>query len=132
MGTNYYWYSEAKCPCCGRESEPLHIGKSSGGWCFSLHVIPEDGINDLGDWVILFDKEGSYIQDEYGDVVNTIDMIQNITQRSWLDREYVNPDWYKQNGAVVGPHGLARHAIDGHHCIGHGDGTYDYIVGEFS
>ena len=35
-------------------NDVLHIGKSSSGWCFSLHVIPEQGINSLQDWVKLF------------------------------------------------------------------------------
>lgn len=50
MGTNYYLHTKPDCECCGRGFEPLHIGKSSGGWCFSLHVMPEDNINTLDDW----------------------------------------------------------------------------------
>lgn len=53
------------------------------------------------------------------------------------------PGWYspmayrsieemlQRNNAVPGPNNLLRHKID-QHCIGHGDGTYDYLVGEFS
>ena len=42
MGTNYYFEDSSEvCECCGRGAESLHIGKSSGGWCFSLHVMPE-------------------------------------------------------------------------------------------
>ena len=41
MGTNYYLHKKPPCEACGHEPAPLHIGKSSGGWCFSLHVIPE-------------------------------------------------------------------------------------------
>lgn len=27
---------------------------------------------------------------------------------------------------------LIRAKVDGAHCVGHGEGTYDYIVGDFS
>ncbi len=50
MGTNYYLHEKPDCECCGRPFEALHIGKSSSGWCFSLHVMPEDMINTLDDW----------------------------------------------------------------------------------
>jgi len=50
MGTNYYLYPASPCKACGRSYEAKHIGKSSAGWCFLLHVIPEEGINDLEDW----------------------------------------------------------------------------------
>jgi hypothetical protein len=32
MGTNYYLHNQQP------EFEPIHIGKSSGGWYFSLHT----------------------------------------------------------------------------------------------
>lgn len=38
MGTNYYLYEKPACACCGREFGSKHIGKSSGGWCFSLEM----------------------------------------------------------------------------------------------
>ena len=68
MGTNYYWSEEAcQSPCkhC-RGGDRLHIWKSSGGWCFSLHVIPYEGINTLDDWKAKFALPGSEIVDEYG------------------------------------------------------------------
>ena len=36
------------------------------------------------------------------------------------------------NYAEPGPNGLVRAKINGVHCIGHGEGTWDYITGEFS
>jgi hypothetical protein len=56
MGTNYYSVrrgveeldSDAFWALRDEDSDDcLHIGKSSLGWCFSLHVIPERGINTL-------------------------------------------------------------------------------------
>ena len=112
MGTNYYWHPAPRCPECGREREALHIGKSSAGWVFSLHVIPETGLLGLKEWfdLILSKKEG-FIVNEYGDVVSPSAMYQVITNR------------YGK---------LKRHEIDGSFCIGHGDGTYDLVVGCFS
>lgn len=140
MGTNYYLQSKDK-------SEPArHLGKSSGGWVFSLHVYPEEGINTWEDvfavcrWTI---GDGGYIKNEYGDEVPFSDFVDIVTNRSrskWIDEEgIVLSSWYKsvedflkKNHAERGPNNLLRHKIDGTHCIGHGNGTYAYIVGDFS
>lgn len=134
MGTNYYWETPAseKCSLCGRSDagEYLHIGKSSGGWCFLLHVYPDEGINDLEDWAYKWQGCG-YIRDEYGRTMSPPEMRGVIT-----DRRHLGPPWSEGtlalNHAVQGPNGLARCEIDGGHCIGHGEGAWDFIVGEFS
>jgi hypothetical protein len=131
MGTNYYLHFKV-CPHCNKPAEILHIGKSSAGWCFALHVNPEGGINDLADWIQKFNADGSKILNEYDDELGVGDMLQIITERSWNGTIVHSDSWYAQNHAQLGPHGLSRHAIDGRHCIGHGFGTYDYITGEFS
>ena len=111
MGTNYYITLDA-CACCGRGGEELHIGKSSGGWCFSLNTHPENGIESLEDWKAVWaDKP---IKDEYGNTINPDEMLRIITQRTWRG-EFPR-----------------RHAIDGSHCLDHGDGTWDVMRGEFS
>ena len=134
MGTNYYLKNDP-CPHCGRSDDRRHIGKSSGGWTFALRVYPDEGINTLEDWKPLF--ASGAIEDEYGDDVSCDEMLSAITERTW-DRKG-NPagyqdlaDWCRQNSAEPGPNGLARHKIDGSHCTGHGDGTWDYLPGEFS
>ena len=114
MGTNYYLHQKPDCECCGRPFEPLHIGKSSGGWCFTLHVMPEDNINTLDDWKFLWDQPGTYIRNEYGEKVTPEEMLKIITNRTWKG-EFPR-----------------RHELDGAHCIGHGEGHWDYILGEFS
>ncbi len=111
MGTNFYLYSKP-CKCCGRSDEPLHIGKSSAGWAFALHVYPEKGINNLEDWKQIFKNADKIIVSEYGDEKTYDEMIDKITNRSH-------------------PRGLNRSYVDGRHCIGNGEGTYDYIIGEF-
>lgn len=142
MGTNYYLHTKPDCECCDRPYEPLHIGKSSGGWCFSLHVMPEDGINTLDDWRALWSAPGAYIRNEYGERFIPDEMERIITERSndrgWDHRQwslmgYANEaHFHNRNHSERGPAGLLRHKIDGRHCIGHGEGTWDYIVGEFS
>ncbi len=128
MGTNYYLH-EFICPTCGRTDEGRHIGKSSGGWCFGLHVYPEEGINDLADWEKRWATRE--IRDEYGCVIPPAVMADVITNRNWSDSRPRTPGWYSANYSEPGPNGLARHLI-GHGCIGHGEGTWDLIVGEFS
>lgn len=112
MGTNYYVRYNI-CDKCGRYDE-WHIGKSGGGWCFSLHVEPESGVDDLEDVKKIMDEGEIY--NEYGDQIDIFTMLKIITDR-----------WDYQS-----IHGLKRHEIDYWHCIGHGNGDYDLIIGEFS
>lgn len=130
MGTNYYLIEREPCECCGRPYERLHIGKSSSGWHFSLHGIPERDLMDLQSWANLLD--GKRIEDEYGCEVSCEAMLRIITERGrdkpapWSTR-YLNDNW-----AEPGLNHLLRHKIDGYHCVAHGTGTWDIIVGEFS
>lgn len=129
MGTNYY-LSANPCPHCGRGPDRLHIGKSSAGWCFGLHVIPELEINSLDDWRKAWGKPGAKIVNEYGDDVPIQKMEDTILKRSW-NGSNLGPTWFRLNHAEPGPNGLARHE-KGRFCIAHGDGTYDLITGDFS
>lgn len=103
MGTNYYYETVGSqpCPTCGRgsDSEKLHIGKSSAGWAFSLHIIPYKDIRSLDDWQKLW-AQGGQIRDEYGESVTVEEMLRTITQRSHST-------------------GLRRH--------GRGDGSYVFV-----
>lgn len=114
MGTNYYLHQEPDCECCGRPFEPLHIGKSSVGWCFAMHVMPERGINTYDDWCDLWNAPGAYVSNEYGERIQPKELMEIITQRVL-------------RGKIP-----QRHQVDGKHCVGHGEGTWDYIEGEFS
>ena len=142
MGTNYYLHDEQKCPCCGRESDPRHIGKSSHGWCFALHVIPEEGINDLEDWEKLLAVPGVIIKDEYDREISVESIMGIITKRSYdisVYKEYAigsSPyrnmeEYHYSNDSMIGPSGLCRSKLNSR-CIKHGNGTWDCIVGEFS
>jgi hypothetical protein len=112
VGTNYYLYENAPCNCCGRPYEELHIGKSSAGWVFSLRVYPEDNITTLEHWKERWSKEGVRIVNEYGDTKTPDEMLSVITQRNH-------------------PQGLLRQDPD-RFLYGRGEGTWDYIIGEFS
>lgn len=114
MSTNYYLYEKPFCPTCERPFERLHIGKSSGGWCFALHIIPERNINTFADWCELWRKSGVRIEDEYGETITPEAMERIVADRLW-------------HGAPP-----SHCYIDGTRCVAHGDGTYDLIIGEFS
>jgi hypothetical protein len=142
MGTNYYLeYDE--CECCGHAPPKKHIGKSSAGWCFSLHVYPPD-IKDLDDWEDLFCTDTNTIVNEYDEVLTPDQMLDIIMNRDWgvewtkerlSSPPYGYIDWkdcFRKNFAVMGPKGLMRYKIDRTHCIGHGEGTWDLCIGEFS
>jgi hypothetical protein len=134
MGTNYYLRKDC-CDKCGRPDDKILIGKSSYGWCFALHVTEE--IKSLDDWFVLFNDKNNKIFDEYGGEVSFDDMKSIILYRAgkpWSGRSNYGSieEFYEKNNAEPGPNNLARSKIDGYHCIGHGDGTYDLITGEFS
>ena len=128
MGTNYYMTSRsAPQP----RAEAIHVGKSSCGWCFALHVMPEMGLTSWDDWLAVLSLPGSLVFDEYGVEVTLHKLVQVVMGRRHSDSK---PDqaFLSQNHAEIGPNGLVRAQIDGQHCIGHGTGTWDLICGEFS
>lgn len=142
MGTNYYAVMEAEeviCPTCGRdghvEQKRLHIGKSSYGWCFSLHVgsAQEPHIpRSLAAWREVW-KTAVRLENEYGETISTEEMERIITQRSHPGGGQKDRSWFVSNYATPGPNNLARHSIKmDNHCVGHGDGTWDLITGQFS
>lgn len=113
MSTNYYLHRrEASCPHCHRAYEPLHIGKSSVGWCFALRVFPngEGGRapKSLEDWKVLWSNPEYEIRDSYGIVLSDVEMLSKVVGR---------------------PRDSKRHDLrDG---VSHGEGTYDLVGWEF-
>jgi hypothetical protein len=134
MGTNYYYHEPDanRCPHCGRcdEGSIIHIGKSSVGWCFSLHVTDE--IRSLTDWTQKW-TEGGRIVDEYGEELTPAAMLERITVRQSRPASDAAHERYemKINHASPGPNGLWRHSLVGS-CVAHGIGTWDLVEGEFS
>jgi hypothetical protein len=55
-----------------------------------------------------------------------------ITNRAWECAAQHPQSVLAKNHAELGPNGLLRSKVDDVHCIGHGEGTYDYIAGDFS
>ena len=123
MGTNYYLKKESpsKCVTCKHDPDEkvLHIGKSSYGWCFSLHIIPEEGINSLDDWKAAWGASGAKILNEYDEEVLPEDMLKIITTRG--------PGKWSPEGREP-----QRHDLDDWNCVGHGSGSWDLVRGEFS
>jgi hypothetical protein len=138
MGTNYYTVkkgveemdSEAFWASRGSEDN-LHIGKSSAGWCFSLHIIPELNIHDLPGWVPYLLDQDRLIVDEYRQVVTYEQMLAIITDRKSNRTCTWTREMYDKNYAEPGPNNLARHSL-GHGCTRQGAGSWDCIEGEFS
>ncbi len=124
MGTNYYLHVNV-CKECGKPEEVMHIGKSSFGWCFSLHVT--DQIRSLDEWIKLIDDLGSkaVIKNEYGDIQTKDQLLSVITDREDYVANCSSDNYSKYKG-------LYRHDIGLFHCIGHGEGPWDLITGEFS
>jgi hypothetical protein len=138
MGTNYYTVkkgveemdSEAFWASRGSEDN-LHIGKSSAGWCFSLHIIPELNIHDLPGWVPYLLDQDRLIVNEYREVVTYEQMLAIITDRKSNRSCTWTPEMYDRNYAEPGPNNLVRHSM-GRGCYRQGAGTWDCIKGEFS
>jgi len=140
MGTNYYW-NTTLCHHCGN-SQQKHIGKSSGGWVFSLRTYPEEGINDLPDWQKIWETQEGEIEDEYGRIVTIEEMLQSITERAnrreWSERDTLPSGYsswqqfHRDNNSCEGPKGLLRHAPNSNWPTTPGAGTWDCCPYEFS
>lgn len=138
MGTNYYLHRNV-CLHCGRSDEPRHIGKSSCGWHFALHVYPSDGINDLQGWVKELEKPDRVIKDEYDQKLTIHELLSVIRDRKRDNPPAAVPwgynSWdhfHRSNQSQPGLNGLVRCQIGAGHCVKHGEGTWDCIDGDFS
>ena len=140
MGTNYYsvkrdvdFESEELFWDLRGTEDCIHIGKSSVGWCFSLHIVPRLGINTIEDWIRMFIEPDRIIIDEYREIVPFDRMMGIITARGRADPCNWTQEMLDRNFAELGPNNLVRHSINSASgCVGHGEGSYDYISGEFS
>ena len=135
MSSNYYAVvAGSPCPHCGHDADAkrLHIGKALVGWTFALHVEPDDPDHPASwtEWLVLICRPGVSILNEYGETVTPAEMRARVMNRA--PREPAPQSWLDENHAIIGPRGLARRRIDGEHCIGHGEGTWDLVRGEFS
>lgn len=138
MGTNYYHVTEAGnyCEHCKRFDEEfsLHIGKSSGGWAFALHIHPEEGISMLGDWVERWQQPNTKTIDSYGGEISSDEMRDIITNRKGQSESGRKPmgysnwdEFHKSNFSYRGPHNLLFSAW---RAVGNED-TYQLFNHEF-
>ena len=89
-------------------------------------------------WKLLW--RGEALRDEYDRQVTEEFMLNVITERwgyqyNWDQPPYGYDSWqqfHDHNCSEFGPDGLIRSRIDDAHCISHGAGTWDSMVGEFS
>jgi hypothetical protein len=152
---NYYLHTRAHWVTTHLSSS-IHLGMSAYGWTFALHVMPECGILDLADMIKWIESklgsDRSRIMDEYGSNYSLLQFLQVITMRSnaarikngwdydWWSLPEVSEvrnynseyQFHEINRSERGPSGLLRRQIDGEHCIGHGNGTWDLCIGDFS
>ena len=113
MGMNYYAWQDI-CKCCGKPEHNLHIGKSSWGWKFALHVIEYDQeLRGLDEWKAFLKRDDVVIKDEDNEVL-TYDMMIDII---------MNRDHHKTDGELRDSTGY-----DGHN---YGGDTYDLVEGDF-
>jgi len=129
MGTNYYYTTNLL------ELDPIHIGKSSYGWAFALHIYPD--IRTLNDWIEKW-KTGQ-IYDEYGREIAHEAMMSLILNRqpNHNIRTGHNVDMYgsfekflEQNYAIYkDEENFLR--VNDKYCVGHGD-TWDLVERDFS
>lgn len=125
MSTNYYAHIDLGGPVVR-----LHIGKSSAGWCFALHVTDE--ITSLDDWRKVWDQPFVTIVDKYGDTVTPAEMLATITIQSWGGARDRGSPWWDRNHAAPGPRGLARQTHNATLPPDPRNDTYTLISGDFS
>ena len=125
MSTNFYAHINLGGPVV-----ELHIGKSSIGWCFALHVTDE--ITSLDDWRKVWAQAFVTIVDEYGSRCEPDDMLKIVNARGGWTLNEQTGDWYDLNHATRGPHGLARHTYNATLPPNPEADTYDLCSGDFS
>ncbi|MGX7709216.1 hypothetical protein [Methylobacterium sp. Gmos1] len=76
METSYYVDIEPTFTCCKKDSEKLHIGKSSLGWEFLFVPYPEHGLTSFAAWKEYL--QSREIVDEYGRVVSLADFVSLV------------------------------------------------------
>lgn len=133
MGTNFYAHVDP-CGECGHAATVVHIGKSSRGWVFSLHV-GGDAPEHLRGWTTFLKRKGVVIKDEYSRVVSLEDLLEIITKRAGRERGTTSSTSMGE-GAFFDPYvGLWRVSPNGawsNHRTPVMGKTYDLCRGEFS
>lgn len=96
MGMNYHTYAGNSCSHCGRGDEEVHLGKSSVGWDFSLHLHPEF----YADWESMKQwLKGRTIKNEH-EAVYTHEQFVEMVERKQKERPFAHKN--DQYGHYVG------------------------------
>lgn len=90
MGTNFYAESEP-CPHCGKSSDKLHLGKSSGGWKFALRAHKDLGIDSLRALVDYIESKDMRVLDEYGLRYSLAQFVLRVADRSPGNLQHPDP-----------------------------------------
>lgn len=83
MGCNYYLIKN-RCDKCGRHDEPIHLGKASMGWKFSLQANDYKAYSNWDEmkmWLSTWEAKGGFIEDEYGDRMTLDAFIKMVVKR---------------------------------------------------
>lgn len=126
MGTNYYVNDD---PTCNNpaHTEKLHIGKSSMGWKFGFHAIPEHE-PPLTSWAAWQEfLAGRTIEDEYGTKF-TLDEFRLVVEYRMAPSDHGQPIC-SVNPASIGFRGQATESDERRY---HDSEGYDFFDGEFS
>jgi len=109
MGTNYY-VEAPKCPHCGRGDDSLHLGKSSGGWRFSMatHSASDDGarpaLDSLAAWEEWLTSDASLrIVSEYGEERSWPNMLELMSEKANGRTRTPYSRWPEWHGKRDGP-----------------------------
>jgi hypothetical protein len=129
MSTNYYAEDEATCNNPAH-TETLHIGKSSGGWKFGFHGIPdhEPPLTSWRAWrEFLADR---IITDEYGRTL-TLDEFRDVVEKRYTPTGAAGPHCRVRPTALTIRNGYGGRWSEDHGDYHDADG-FDFYDGEFS
>jgi hypothetical protein len=65
----------------GDDDEGLHIGKSSGGWVFSIEAHEDRGLVDWPSWHTALKRGAWFIEDEYGKACTLEELTRTVCCR---------------------------------------------------
>ena len=89
MGTNYY-VEIPECKCCGHAPDPVHVGKSSGGWKFLFARHDDLGLISKATWCEYLHKHNGKTRDEYGGEISSFDLVSLIEKEQENDLTGLN------------------------------------------
>lgn len=124
MGTNYYArIGPERCEACGRETERIHLGKSSAGWLFSFRHQPDHYV-DFPSFCAFLKRADVTVTDEYGDTVTPEELIR------WIDEKQKAPGAHR-HANIEPPRGVSAATMKRDYPVTTIDG-YEFCDYEFS